>query len=188
MTTFCSGILIVWMTLPGIKNEDSIAGIDFCFSQRDSVYSFKGNFIVDGDPACLISIISEFSHISKYASGATSVELIREEENWSIVSYTYRRFLFLENRSTWRRTLYGDRQELVFEMISSENNIKIMPELRSSSGYYRISPAEEDYRMEYFQTCSLVPVFMNDLYLRRIKEEAIEFMQVFREYIIQNCP
>ena len=48
--------------------------------------------------------------------------------------------IFFENRSTWRRTLNRDSQELVFEMISSENNLKILPEMLSSNGYYRISP------------------------------------------------
>jgi len=181
------GILLVWMSLPVLLYGSSIEEVKFNFYQNDSAYSFRGSFIVEAELDCLISLVFDFEHISKYASGATSVEQLRQEGSWTVVSYTYRRFLFFENESIWRRTLYRDKQELVFEMISSENNLKIMPEMLFSRGYYRISPAEKGYRMEYFQECSLKPAFLKDSYIRTVKKEAIEFLQEFREYIIKTC-
>lgn len=164
------------------KNEP-----DYEFYVDDSCYSFRGSFIVKAELDCLISVVYDFEHISKYASGAKSIELVRQAENWSVVTYTYRRFIIFKNKSTWRRTLNRENHEVVFLMISSENNINIMPDLLSSSGYYQIRLEEECYRVEYFQECKLVPGFLKDSYINKVKKEAIEFLLEFREYVEKTC-
>ena len=110
------GILLIWMSVPVLIYGSSTEELQYHFSQDDSSYSFHGSFIVEAELACLISLVYDFEHISKYASGATAVELIRQEDNWTEVRYTYRKFIFFENKSTWRRTLNRDDHELVFEM------------------------------------------------------------------------
>ena len=72
-------------------------------------------------------------------------------------------------------------------MISSENNLRIIPDLLSSNGYYRISPAEKGYWMEYFQECSLDTDSLKDYYIKTVKKEAIEFLHEFMEYVEKTC-
>jgi len=187
MTAFYIGILLLWLNFPLLQDGSSTEEMKYDFCQSDSAYSFSGSFIIETELECLIRIVSDFRHISKYASGAKSVELIRQRNNWTEVSYTYRRFLFLENKSVWRRTLYREKLELVFELISSENNMKIMPEMRSSSGYYRIKPSDDGFQIEYFQVCNLTTDLLTTTYIRKVKEEAIKFLHDFRKYIMQTC-
>ena len=187
MTMIFRGILLIWMSVPVLIYGSSTEELQYHFFQDDSSYSFRGSFIVEAELDCLISLVFDFEHISKYASGAKAVELVRQENNWNEVRYTYRKFIFFENKSTWRRTLNRDKHELVFEMISSENNLKIMPDMLSSSGYYRISPEEKGYRLEYFQECSLDTDLLKDSYIKTVKKKAIEFLHDFREYVEKTC-
>jgi len=187
MIMIYTGVLLIWMSVPVLIYGGSTEELQYQFSQDDSSYSFRGSFIVEVEPDCLISLVYDFGHISKYASGAAAVELIRQEDNWNEVRYTYRKFIFFENKSTWRRKLNRDNHELVFEMISSENNLRILPDMLSPSGYYRISPEEKGYRMEYFQECCLDTDLIKDSYIKKVKKEAIKFLLEFREYVEKTC-
>lgn len=187
MTFIYKRILLLWISIPVLVDGGSIQELKYDFHQEDSSYSFHGSFIVKADLDCLISLVFEFEHISKYASGAKAVELIRQEDSWAEVSYTYRRFLFFENKSIWRRTLYREKNELIFEMISSENNLRIMPDMLSSIGYYRISEQEGGYQIEFFQECSLSTDCLKESYIRTVRKEAIEFLLEFREYVEKTC-
>jgi hypothetical protein len=181
------GMLILWMSIPVLIYGSSMEEFEYHFYQDDSSYSFRGSFAVVAELDCLLSLVYDIEHISKFASGAKTVELIQQGDNWNVVCYTYRKFIFFENRSTWRRTLNRDKHELVFEMISSENNLRIIPEMLSSKGYYRINPDDGGYRMEYFQECKLNPEDIRDSYIKIVKEKAIEFLHEFREYTEKIC-
>jgi hypothetical protein len=181
------GMLIIWMNIPVLIYSSSMEEFTYHFYQDDSSYSFLGSFAVIADLDCLLNLVFDIEHISKFALGAKTVELIRQGDNWNVVRYTYRKFIFFENRSTWRRTLNRDSQELVFEMISSENNLKILPEMLSSNGYYRISPDDAGFRLEYFQECKLNPDDLKDSYIKTVREKAIEFLKEFREYTEKTC-
>jgi len=150
MKKIYNGILVALLCLPvilpGIQNSE----FDYEFIQDGNCYSFRGSFIVQAKCDCLIDVVYNFEHISKYATDAESVEFVRQGENWNEVNYTYRKYLIFENKSTWRRTLKRDEQKVVFEMLSSQNNLTIMPKLLSSTGYYQIKPEKEGYRVEYF--------------------------------------
>ena len=176
-------LLSLSILLPGNQNNK----FDYEFIQDGNTYSFCGSFIVQAECDCLIDVIYNFKHISKYATDAESIELVREGENWNEVTYTYRKYLIFENKSTWRRTLKRDEQKVIFEMISSKNNINIMPQVLSSTGYYQITTEKVGYRVEYFQTCQLKAGLLKDAYLSQAKKQAIKFLKEFREYIERTC-
>ena len=71
--------------------------LDYEFIQDGNCYSFLGSFIVQAERDCLIHVIYDFEHISKYTAGAKSIELDRQGEDWYEVTYTYRKFLIFEN-------------------------------------------------------------------------------------------
>ena len=187
MKKLYKGIIVALMSLPIIvygieKNE-----LEYEFIQEGTYYSFRGSFIVKAELDCLINVIYDFNHISKYASGAKSIELVRQGENWYDVTYTYRRLIIFENKSTWRRTLKRDEKKVFFEMMSNKNNINIIPKMLSSTGYYHIKLEKEGYRVEYFQECKLTPGLLRDAYIHRAKKEAITFLHGFNEYVERTC-
>jgi len=187
MKELYKGIIITLLSLPIILYGSQKKELDYEFIQEDTYYSFRGSFIVKAELDCLISVTYDFEHISKYALGAKSIELVRQGENWNEVTYIYRKFIIFENKSTWRRTLKRDEQKVVFEMISSKNNINIMPKMLSSTGYYQIKQEKECYRVEYFQEGKLKPGFLKDTYINNAKKEAIKFLLEFKEYIEKTC-
>jgi len=176
-------LLCFSIILYGSKKKE----LDYEFIQEDTYYSFRGSFFVKAEPDSLINLIYDFKNISKYASGAKSIELVRQGENWYEVTFTYRRLLIFENRSTWRRTLKRDEHKIVFEMISNRNNLNIIPEMLSSTGYYQIRPEKEGCRVEYFQECKLKPGLLKNIYINKAEKEAIKFWGVFKEYIERTC-
>ena len=161
--------------------------LDYEFIQNDNDYSFQGSFFVKSEPDCLINLIYNFEHISKYALGAKSIELVRQGKNWYEVTFTYRKLLIFENQSTWRRTLKRDEHKVVFEMISNRNNFNIIPKMLSSAGYYQIHPEKEGCRVEYSQECKIESGFLQDTYINMAKKEAIKFLQVFRTFVSGAC-
>ena len=72
-------------------------------------------------------------------------------------------------------------------MISNENNINVIPEMLSSTGYYQIKTEKEGFQVEYFQECKLKPGFLKDVFINKAKKEAIRFMAVFEEYVKRTC-
>ena len=180
-------IIIVLLSLPVILPGRQEKGLDYTFIQDNNYYSFRGSFIVTVELDCLIDVIYNFEHISKYTSGAKSIEKIREGENWYEVTYIYRKLIIFENQSTWRRTLIRNEGKVVFEMISSKNNLSIIPEVLSSTGYYQVKPEKECHRVEYFQECKLKPGILKNTYINQAKKGAIKFLREFKEYIERTC-
>jgi len=187
MKNICQIIIPALLSLPIVVSGSQEKEFDYEFTQEDTYYSFRGSFIVKAESDCLINLIYNFKSISEYALGAQSVELIQQGDNWYDVYYTYRKLFVLENKSTWRRTLKQDEQKIVFEMLSSKNNLKIMPEVISSTGYYQIIKEKDRCRVEYFQECLLKPGFFKSAYINEAKQEAIKFLHEFKKYIERKC-
>lgn len=187
MKHFYKIIIAALLSLPILLYGSKKKELDYEFMRNDNYYSFRGSFIVKAEPDCLINLIYDFKNISKYASGAKSIELVRQGENWYEVTFTYRKLLFLENQSTWRRTLNRDEHKVVFKMISNRNNLNIVPKMLFSTGYYQIRPEKEGCRVEYFQECKLMPGLLKDMYINKAKNEAIKFLREFKEYINKTC-
>lgn len=122
---------------------------DYAFMNPDSNYSFRGNFFIKAEFECLLDMIYHFEHLSEYAANATSIELRWHGESWPEVAYTYRKYFIFETRSPWRQTLKRDQQQVVFEIISNQNNLNRMPNVLSLKGSYQISVEVDGYRVKY---------------------------------------
>jgi len=122
------------MLSSGSKKEE----LDYEFIQEDNYYSFRGSFIVNAEPETLINLIYNFKNISNYALGASSIELGQQGENWYEVSFTYRKLLIFENKSTWRRTLNQSEHKVVFIMTSYRNNLEFLLQMLSELFLYLI--------------------------------------------------
>jgi len=176
-------LLCVPLAASGSQEQE----FEYAFTQGDAYYAFRGSFRVNAESDWVLNLIYDFHNLSEYTVGAQSVELIQQGENWYDVSYTYRKFFVLEHTSTWRRTLQPDDRKIVFVMLSSNNNLKIMPEILSSTGYYQIREEQDYCRVEYFQECTLEPGFLKRAYIREAKHEALTFLHAFHQYIEGKC-
>lgn len=187
MKNICQILIPALLSLPIVLSGSPEKEFDYEFIQEDNYYSFRGSFHLHAESDCVIDVIYDFHNLSEYTLGAQSVERIQQGDNWYDVSYTYRKLFVLKNKSTWRRTLKRDEQKIVFNMLSSENNLEIMPELISSTGYYQIIMEKDGCRVEYFQECKLKPGFFKNMYINMVKQEAIKFFHEFKKYIERQC-
>jgi hypothetical protein len=187
MKRLLRGIFPALVVLPLALHAGQDRGLGYEFVQDGESYSLRGWFLAKAELSCLMNVVFAFDHISKFASGAESVGLLEEGEGWHDVAYTYRRLVIFENRSTWRRTLKEEEQKVVFEMLTSKNNMRIIPQVLSSRGYYRISREGEEYLLEYFQECRLRGGILRGWYIERAKSEAVGFLEEFKDYVESTC-
>ncbi len=180
-------VLPVLLLLPVALRAGQEKGLHYEFTKNENSYSFRGRFPVKAEIACLLDVVFRFEHISRFASGAESVDLVEEGKDWNVVAYTYRRLMILENRSTWWRSLDRKDLKVEFEMLTSKNNLRILPRVVSSRGHYRIDEEEDGRRLEYFQECHLEGGILRGAYIERAEKEAKEFLEAFSNYVEGTC-
>ena len=180
-------ILILVLILPLLLWADEDTEFNYTFIQADTCCSFRGSFRVNCQPDSLIDLIYDYDKISEYTPRVTTLELVRQGEDWYEVAFTYQDLLVLENRSIWRRTLNRDENTIDFELISNWNNTDIIPEVLSSTGYYQLKSENDECLVEIFQECKLHRGLLNEVYFKRVEKEGTQFLRVFKEFIERNC-
>ena len=182
-----SAITLIMLLISAELFTQESNDIKFKFTQTDSSYKFYGSFKIKAHPKCLLEISFNYTHIRELALDAKKVQLISQGNNWNQISYIYRKFIFFKNTTVWHRTLNEENQRVNFALMSSKNNQKIMPRMLSSSGYYQITQEGEYSTMEYFQQCQLSEESITNLYIKRVKKNAMKFMHKFSEYANSFC-
>jgi hypothetical protein len=166
-----------------IANNDDI---QYEFSQTDSSYTFTSIFKINANKECLIHVFFDFEHIKALAPSAENVKLIKSGSNWNKISYTYKAFIF-SNTSVWSRKINQKASKVNFELVSSTNNNSLMPEMTSSSGYYQITSTNDGLEVRYYQECTLTKSIFTNLYIDKVKSEAVEFMYWLKKYAVSEC-
>ncbi|MCD4735199.1 MAG: hypothetical protein K8R53_04090 [Bacteroidales bacterium] len=161
--------------------------VQYKFTQTDSSYTFYGSFRINANPECLLEISFNYEHIRALAPDAEEVRLIDKGNNWNQISYTYQKFTFFKNKTVWHRVLNEENQRVDFTLVSSENNLSIMPRMISSKGFYQIKQQGEYSIVEYYQQCQLSEGLITKLYLDSAKKEAIKFLNRFLKYADTFC-
>jgi hypothetical protein len=183
---FSQSILIILVCLPlllsGAKNKD----FTYEFDQGEDSCTFKGNFTIKAVPDSMLEIAYDINHIAEYTLSAKSLALVQQGENWYDVVYTYQDLLLFENQSVWRRTINRAENIIAFEMISTCNNLTIIPELLSSTGYYQFKTDNDSCLVEFFQEFQLSPGLFNEAYYRKAEKEGIKFLGVFKDFLEQS--
>lgn len=163
-------------------------GINYSFLHTDTTCTFYGWFKVDAKAACVMHISFNYDHIKALAPDASKVELIEEGKNWNKIKYTYQQFPFYKNESLWYRTIDHESNKVNFILISSKNSHPFMPQIISSSGYYKVYLQNEALTVEYFQQCKLTKSYLiTPLYRNSIKKKAVAFLHLFEDYIQKHC-
>lgn len=179
-------VTLINLILPWTHTEER-NDVQYKFTQTDSSYTFYGRFIIHADTECLLQIFFNYEHIRALAPDAKEVLLTDEGDDWNKIHYTYQKFNYFENKSLWHRKLDKENQRVVFTLISSENNKTIMPEMISSSGFYQAKQRGNDIIVEYYQQCKITKSSITNMYLSRVKKEAIQFMKRFSKYTNKKC-
>ncbi|NQT62142.1 MAG: SRPBCC family protein [Candidatus Marinimicrobia bacterium] len=161
--------------------------IDYKFSHKNAYYSFSGFFFVSFDPDSVLDLIWDFKNIAEYSVGAKSIDLLGGGEKWYNLTYTYQKLIFLENRSSWQRTLDGDERKIAFELLSNSTNLPFTPEMEYSVGYYQVKPAIDGCMVEYFQECRITSGILENNYIRMAEKEAINFITELEAFIKRSC-
>lgn len=161
--------------------------IHYTFTQTDTSYIFYGNFHLSADPKCLLDICFDPEHLIELAPDAREVTLTSQGSKWNQLRYTYRKYLFFENTSLWDRQLDEDKLRVNFSLAWSENNLSVMPHIRSSSGFYQITPENEYSLVEYYQMCIVTDISLTGFYIDNTKKEAINFLHRFSAYARDHC-
>ncbi len=180
-------ILILFVFVGAQTSANERDSIQYKFTESGSGYSFHGSFRIKANARCLIDVVFQHQHIRALAIEANEVILIDKGESWNKIAYTYQRFHFFENKSVWLRNLDEDSLRVDFTLVSSENNRAIMPDMTSSSGYYKITPHSKYCIVEYFQKCLLSAEVLSKPTIKAAKREAIEFIYWFSEYANRIC-
>jgi len=171
------------LSLSIIANNDDI---QYEFSQTDSSYTFTSTFTIKANQECLIHVFFDFQHIKALAPTAENVQLVNKGSNWNKISYIYETFIF-SNTSVWYRKINKKADKVDFELISSTNNSSLMPQMTSSSGYYQIISTKDGLKVKYYQECTLTKSVFTNLYINRVKNEAVEFINWLNKYAISAC-
>ncbi|MCU0369784.1 MAG: hypothetical protein MUC31_00055 [Bacteroidales bacterium] len=182
---YLSVFVFLWQSTSSLAQEPE--EIQFLFTQTDTSYTFDGSFKLVADPECLLAICFNPDDLIKLAPDAKGVTLTGQGDNWNQLRYTYRKFLFFENTTLWQRQLDEEKLRVDFSLVRSENNRSVMPEVRSSSGFYQINPENDHVLVEYYQSCIISNVSLSGFYIDSMKKEAIRFLLRFLEYAHDHC-
>lgn len=161
--------------------------VSYSFVHTDTTYSFYGNFRVIACAECLLSVCFNFNDIKALAPDAEEVTLVKQENNTNQIKYTFFQFPFYKNESLWNRTLDQKNSRVDFTLISSWNSHAFMPQMLSSTGYYKITPSDKSTLVEYYQECHLTKNQISGLYLYLVEKKAIEFLYLFSRYAESHC-
>jgi hypothetical protein len=180
-------IFLMLYLIPCFSRAGEDENIEYEFILTDSCYSFCGRIKIRADAKCLLDLTFNFNHIRALVPDAKEVLLLDHDSDSCVVQYTFQKFLFFVNTSVWKRVLDKPERKVKFSLVSSENNLSIMPELLYSTGYYHVIQQNGYVVMEYFHECRVTEKSITRLYLNRLKDEAIKFMYRFSDYACEQC-
>ena len=152
-------------------------------------YIFQGKIFVNANVYCVIHIIYDFRHLKHFLTSADSIDLVRQGRNWYEARFTYHHLLF-KNKIIYRRILKQEENKVAFEMVSCEQNSKLLPQILSSNGYYEISTEKGGSWVTYLQESKLEhstlewKVFFSETYA---KKEAVRFLKNLKKYTEATC-
>jgi hypothetical protein len=180
-------ILLILAMISSISLAGQDENIDYKFNITDSSYSFYGSFKIRADVTCLLEITFNYDHLRAMVPDAKEVILLDQGINYNKIKYIFQKYLLFVNTSVWNRVLDAPGQRVEFTLVSSENNLSIMPQLISSRGYYQIIQQDGYQMMEYYHECRVTEKTITKLYLNQLKDEAIGFIYLFSEYACEYC-
>ncbi len=178
-------ILLVWVSPRSTETQD-FDGVSYEFSRDGNLYTFHGSFRTFCDRDCLLDILYDFDHFTKFVTYPNALSLLQKADNWYDFCCTYR-VLLSENKLVYRKTLKKEARKVTFEMIAGRQNIKLLPEVLSSSGYFEIIPEKDRYQVVYLHQDRLSPSFSRDIYLYLAKKEAVKFLRELKNYVEREC-
>jgi hypothetical protein len=144
----------------------------------DTQYSMAYSFSSPCDSATLLNVLFDFNDLQQYAGQpGLTLHLLSATATEQIVGYDYDGMLF-KGSAVVKRTLHRERGEMTFTTLAARQNNKLLPRIVSSSGWYRVVPAEADSGsvncVQYYQlTVTDEPVGW--LYHRFARQQVTDF-------------
>lgn len=152
----------------------------------DTTYIVEYSFATTCSESLLLEICYGFGHLLNFATQEhMTISELTSGEGWYTVVYGYR-YLFYRSRSTYTKRIEPDKGRVTFEMIDFEQNIRVLPVVVRSSGFYEIACGEERV-VKYYETTVLdgeLTGFCLDYVINRTER----FLRDFEIYVKKHEP
>ncbi|MFA7230422.1 MAG: hypothetical protein WC071_04065 [Victivallaceae bacterium] len=167
-----------------VSAADKPGEIKMAFAYTNTKYEVKAVFLCRAQNMdTLKSLIYDYNHVRKYERKAYSIVMLRTGKNWHELLYRYKGPMWTIN-TTFERRLDNERNLITFKMTRFSKTGKLpLPEVLSSSGYYRLSAKGSFYQVEYYQTATTGPFITPQLYFNEVKKGCASCLQDLRNYI-----
>lgn len=157
------------------------------FIKKGTYYAFDAKIAVKADPECLLVEIFQYENILKYTPGTPEILLGNRSGNTYEITFLYVKFIFFRNESTWQRKMIKEESRIEFSLLTETSSPGLIPEVKSSGGYYQLIPGDTGCIVHYFQECELEEGIMTEKYIKEAKKEALEFLRMFRKFVDERC-
>jgi hypothetical protein len=152
----------------------------------DTTYIVEYSFTTTCSESLLLDICYGFGHLLNFAARKhTTISELTSGEDWYTVVYEYR-YLFYRSRSTYTKRIEPDRGRVSFEMIDFEQNIRVLPVVVRSSGFYEISCGDERV-VKYYQT-TVLDGELTGFCLHYVINRTERFLRDFETYVKKHEP
>ncbi len=160
-----------------IPDSGFINGIRYKFIIKGAYYSFRCSFFSKSNLACISSVSFEYKHKVNYNKIVKSMSLLQQGKN----------FYFLENTSKWILVFLPDKNKIIIKMLSNKSNIPMFDFIQSSGGYFKFRAEGNGYQIEYFQECMLSSDLIAIPYIPEAKNDALNFIKDYKDYLERVC-
>ena len=178
--------VLIFLPSTGFTEKQTTNGVSHELSKDGDLYTFQGSFLAFSNRDCLLDILYDFDHLRKFVTSPNSFSLLQRGDNWYDFCCTYR-VLHSENKLVYRKTLRKKERKVTFEMISGRQDIKLIPEVLASFGYYEIMPEKDGDQVVYLHQDRLSPSFCRKIYLYLAQKEAVKFLEGLKTYVERKC-
>ena len=177
--------IFLFLSITALKGDGE--GISTVFTEKDSAYTFKADFVMQKDPQCIIHILYDFEYLPKFVTSMDSIVLIRRDTSWYDVRYVYN-YLFFGCAVTFRKQLHTEDKSVTFVMTDiSQNSPFFIPKILAMSGEYRVNAINNAIQLSYVQNIVLESRILNWFAVYFSRKEAIKTIKTLKKYIEQSC-
>jgi len=154
----------------------------YSFIKEGSRYTFRLQFTAEASPDEMLDLLYPFPSLKQYSQTATSVESLDTGSDWQIVRFTYATGLWSVS-TTFRRDLDRANHRIRFRMLDARRTGLPVPLPVSSSGEYRLEPADGGVRVTYEQTTEMRDTLLTAPWMARAHSEAVLFSEDLENYV-----
>ncbi len=149
---------------------------------NDSTYQIEYSFETSLSDDKIFEVLLDFNHVEQYLKKPVlSIQLIEEDSLSNKINYHYN-YLVAHLDIQMHRTADREEREVIFQQFSYDRSARIIPLVRHSNGYYKMSNVDGKTMIHYFQTATF-DRNVNRMIKNMAYKETRNFLEDLWEYI-----